>query len=84
MCKNTLGQIWGSQREEGIKDYLENNPEVDEYVILDDNQYGFEDYEKLWERFLDPKGKGIKHASYASKTPAVETILFHDKIKERA
>lgn len=75
---------WGSQREEGIKDYLEENPEIDEYVILDDNQYGFDDYTKMWERFLDTKGKGIENATYASQYPAVETMLFMDAIKERS
>jgi len=75
---------WGSQREEGIKDYLEENPEINEYVILDDNQYGFDDYAKMWERFLDTKGKGIENATYASRTPAVETMLFLDAIKERS
>ena len=75
---------WGSQREEGIKDYLEENPEINEYVILDDNQYGFDDYTKMWERFLDTKGKGIENATYASRTPAVETMLFLDAIKERS
>ena len=75
---------WGSQREEGIKDYLEENPEIEEYVILDDNQYGFDDYTKMWERFLDTKGKGIENATYASQYPAVETMLFMDAIKERS
>ena len=75
---------WGSQREEGIKEYLKENPSVDEYVILDDNQYGFDDYNKMWERFLDTKGKGIENATYASRTPAIETILFLDAIKERS
>ena len=75
---------WGSQREEGIKDYLKEHPDVEEYVILDDNQYGFDDYNKMWERFLDTKGKGIENATYASRTPAIETMLFLDAIKERS
>ena len=75
---------WGSQREEGINDYLKEHPDVEEYVILDDNQYGFDDYNKMWERFLDTKGKGIENATYASRTPAIETMLFLDAIKERS
>ena len=67
-------------RGEGIQAYLDAHPEIDEYVILDDNAFDFEDFPKLWERLL--LTYGIERARYASETPAVETMLFLDTIKE--
>lgn len=69
-----------SNRGGGIQDYLEEHPEIDEYVILDDNRFDFEDFPKLWERLLITDG--IESAAFASKTPAVEAILFREYIKE--
>ena len=69
-----------SNRGQGIQDYLVEHPEIDEYVILDDYQYDFEDFPGLWERLLVTNG--IQQISFASKTPAVEAIIFCDYIKE--
>lgn len=68
-----------NNRGEGILKYLELHPEIDEFVILDDNKFDFRDYPKLWERMLITNG--IERAEFASKTPAVETIIFLDYIK---
>lgn len=38
-----------------------------------------EDYKKLWERLLITDG--IERAEFASRTPAIEAILFRDYIK---
>ena len=64
----------------GILAYVEEHPEIEEYVILDDNKFDFQDYKKLWERLL--LTNGIERAKFASNTPAVEAILFMDYIKE--
>ncbi len=69
-----------NNRGHGIQDYLYEHPEIDEYVILDDNRFDFEDFPNLWERLLITDG--IQQVSFASKTPAVEAIIFHDYIKE--
>ena len=69
-----------SDRGQGIQNYLEEHPEIDEYVILDDNRFDFDDFPKLWERLLITDG--IENAAFASKTPAVEAILFREYIKE--
>lgn len=69
-------------REIGIMNYLKEHPEIDEFIILDDYPYGFKDYRKLWESFIDTQGKGIEHAECASKTPSIPAILFLDAIKE--
>lgn len=69
-----------NRRGEGIANYLESHPEIDEYVILDDNTFDFEDYGSLWERLL--LTNGIERAEYASSTPAIEAILFLDFIRE--
>ena len=66
-------------RGEGIQNYLEKHPEVEEFVILDDNVFDFRDDRNLWERLL--LTNGIENAAFAAKTPAVETIIFHDYIK---
>lgn len=68
------------ERGQGIWDYLEEHPEVDEYIILDDNRFDFEEFPRLWERLL--LTDGIENASFASKTPAVEAIIFLGYIKE--
>lgn len=75
---------WFSQREEGILKYLELHPEIEEFVILDDQHFGFEDYSKLWESFIDTQGRGIEHSVVASKTPSVAAILFLDAIQKYA
>ena len=67
------------KRGAGIMTYLEKHPEIDEYVILDDCKFDFMDYKKLWERLL--LTNGIERAEFASRTPAVETIVFRDYIK---
>lgn len=74
-------------RGEGVALYLKNHLEIDEFVILDDNEFDFEDYPKLWENFLHTKNKvtldeGIDEAHFASETPSVAAIIFHDYIQE--
>lgn len=64
----------------GIISYLEAHPEIKEFVILDDCKFDFQDYKKLWERLLITKG--IENAKFATKTPAVEALIFMDYIKE--
>lgn len=73
-----------SQREVCILQYLESNPEIEDFVILDDQHFGFEDYRKLWESFIDTQGRGIEHAIMASERPSVQAILFLDAIKKYA
>ena len=68
-----------NHRGEGIINYLEEHPEIDEFVVLDDNKFDFQDYPRLWERVL--KTNGIERAEFASETPAVETIIFLDYIR---
>ncbi len=69
-----------NKRGQGIMNYLDTHPEIDEYVVLDDNRFDFDDFSKLWERLLITGG--IENAAFASKTPAVEAILFREYIKE--
>lgn len=68
-----------NNRGEGILRYIELHPEIDDFVILDDNKFDFNDYQDLWERLLITNG--IERAEFASLTPAVETIIFLDYIK---
>lgn len=68
-----------NDRGEGVKAYLEEHPEIEEYVILDDYKYDFENFEKLWEHLL--LTNGIERAAFASKTPAVEAMVFMDYLK---
>jgi hypothetical protein len=70
----------GINRGEGIINYLNDHPEIDDYVILDDHIFDFKDYRKLWERLL--LTDGIERAKFASKTPEVEAIIFMDYIRE--
>lgn len=63
----------------GILDYLRQHPEIEEYVILDDNVFDFKDNRKLWERLL--LTNGIENAKFASAAPAVEAIIFLDYLK---
>lgn len=69
-----------NNRGQGIMDYLDAHPEIEEYVVLDDNRFDFDDFPKLWDRLLITDG--IENAAFASKTPAVEAILFCEYIKE--
>ncbi len=69
-----------NNRGAGIIAYLEEHPEIEEYVILDDHEYDFEDYKKLWERLL--LTSGLEKARFAAKEPAVEAILFSDYMRE--
>jgi len=68
-----------NHRGEGILNYLEEHQEIEEFVILDDQKFDFREYSKLWERLL--LTNGIERAEFASKTPAVEAILFLEDIK---
>lgn len=68
-----------NNRGEGIMNYLKEHPEIDEFVILDDNTFDFRNYRKLWESLL--LTNGIERAEFASKTPTVETIIFRDYIR---
>lgn len=69
-----------NNRGEGILKYLEMHPEIEEFVILDDSLFDFKDYPNLWERLLITNG--IERAEFASPTPAIETIIFLDYIKQ--
>lgn len=68
------------EREEGVLTYLENHPEIVDFVIIDDQQFGFTYYSKLHDSFIDTKGMGIENSVTASKTPSVAAILFIDAI----
>ena len=70
----------GSNRGEGILEFLKVHPEIDDYVILDDQKFDFRNYTELWERLLITDG--IERAEFASRTPEVETMIFMDYIKE--
>lgn len=63
----------------GINNYLLHHPEIEEYVILDDNIFDFEEDIKLWERLLITNG--IENAEFASGSPSVEARLFLEYIK---
>ena len=63
----------------GVQSYLLEHPEIDEYVILDDNTFDFDMYPKLWERLL--LTSGIENAKCVADTPAVEAMIFLDYIK---
>lgn len=74
------GQTFDSnlERGKGIKEYLEEHSEIEEFVILDDMTFDFERYKKLLERLL--LTNGIENVKFASRTPAVEAIVFLDYI----
>lgn len=63
----------------GIIEYLSIHPEIEEYIILDDCTFDFENYRQLWERLL--LTNGIERAKFASCTPAVEALIFMDYLK---
>ena len=68
------------QRGAGVWKYLQAHPEIEEYVILDDNIFDFRNYSKLWERLL--LTNGIENAKFASHAPAVEALIFMDYLKQ--
>lgn len=63
----------------GIVNYLSDYPEIEEFVILDDCSFDFNDYRKLWERLL--LTNGIENIKFAASTPAVEALIFMDYLK---
>ena len=63
----------------GVWEYLREHPEIEEYVILDDNTFDFRDFRKLWERLIITYG--IENPIFASRVPTVETIIFMDYLK---
>ncbi len=73
-----------SKHEEGVLRYLEDHPEIEDFVILDDRHFGFRDYQKLWESFVDTNGRGIENAITAPKTSSIPAILFIDAIRKYA
>lgn len=75
---HTYDQLY--DRGVGIENYLREHSEIEEYVILDDNKFDFEDYPGLGERLL--LTDGIERAKFASRAPEVEAILFRDYIQE--
>lgn len=64
----------------GIKKYLTEHPEVEEYVVIDDNTFDFQNYRKIWERLI--LTNGIEDSQLASETSAIEALIFMDYIKE--
>ena len=74
---HTIDRDW--KRGKGLKEYLELHSEIEEFVVLDDQKFDFENYKKIWERVLITNG--IERAEFASRTPAVEAILFRDYIE---
>lgn len=71
-----------SERGIGILNYLNSDPEIDEFVILDDQHYDFQDSRKLWENYIDTCGRGIEHSVAASKTPTVTALVFLDVLEK--
>ncbi len=66
----------------GIRDYLEQNPDIDEFVIIDDQKFDYEDDNKLWENFIDTRKNGIESAVAAAKTPTVTVLDFLDVLEK--
>ena len=64
----------------GILSYLDEHPEIEEFVVLDDKKFDFKNYKILWDRLL--LTNGIEKTQFASETPAVEALLFRDYIRE--
>lgn len=60
----------------GILNYLNSVPEIDEFVILDDQHFDFQDSRKHWENYIDTCGKGIENSVAASRTPTVTVMVF--------
>lgn len=60
-------------------EYINEHPEIEDYVILDDCEFDFQDYKNLWERLL--LTNGIENAKFAARTPAVEALIFMDYLK---
>lgn len=73
-----------TRRGEGIITYLKEHPEIEEFVILDDQHFEFKEYRKLWESFIDTQAKGLENSIWAAKTPTISAILFLDAIKKYA
>ena len=73
-------KIFWNNRGQGIIDYLKEHTEIDEHVILDDNRFDL--------RIIQSYGRGfwlqmeIEQAAFASDTPAIETMIFRDYIKD--
>ncbi len=63
----------------GIVKYLNDHPEIEEFIVLDDCSFDFNDYRKLWERLL--LTNGIENIKFAASTPAVEALIFMDYLK---
>lgn len=70
------------QRGKGVLDYLNRVPEIDEFVILDDQHFDFHDNRKLWENYIDTCGRGIEHSVAASRTPTVTAMVFLDALEK--
>jgi hypothetical protein len=68
-----------NNRGEGINDYLNAHPQIDDFVILDDKTYDFEGDKRLWERLI--LTEGIENAKCASRTPQVEAMIFLEYIR---
>lgn len=66
----------GMDRGAGVQAYLNEHEEIEEYVILDDYKFDFPDYDKLSEHLLFTNG--LERAEFASKTPAIEAIIFRE------
>ncbi len=66
----------------GILNYLNSVPEIDEFVILDDQHFDFQDSRKLWENYIDTCGKGIENSVAASRTPTVTAMVFLDVLEK--
>lgn len=71
----------GNNRGEGVIHYMNAHPEIEEYVILDDQEFDFGEYAQLWNRLL--LTEGIERAELASTTPEVETRHFLNMIREQ-
>lgn len=70
------------QRGIGVLNYLNDHSEIDEFVIIDDQHFDFQDSKKLWENYIDTGGRGIENSVCASKMPTVSAILFCDAIED--
>lgn len=68
----------------GGLNYLNSVPEIDEFVILDDQHFDFQDNRKLWENYIDTCGKGIENSVSASQTPTITAMVFLDVLEKHS
>lgn len=84
---NIIGRtpvLLNSSRSEEISEYLKEHPDIEEYVIVDDESFDFDDCSTLCNHFHQVKGDGFYYTDFCELTKLIINLRSDEYLKNQS